>query len=129
MLPSHFGDPDQQAQDLATQGRSARVLTELEAYRHRTGEPDLESELSINEWVGRLQAGAKIAHGFARMGQVQAEYVAWLELAAVCVARCEDLMRVLDAEPQRVHVDLDEEQIETAREIADGLPQDTVSSG
>ncbi len=57
-------------------------------------EPELEAQLSVNDYIGRLQNAAKTAHGAARYGEVTAETECWVDIAAIAVARIEYLLQV-----------------------------------
>lgn len=72
-----------------------QVIADVEAHRHQHGEPGLEKELSINDWIDRLQGAAKQAHLQARAGDDQGQYDTWVELASTCVGRAEQLAELL----------------------------------
>lgn len=73
------------------------VLKDVEARRQRSHNQELtagEAELSINDWIGRLQGAAKTAHAACRAGSVPAEYDAWLDIVDVALGRLEQLRAV-----------------------------------
>lgn len=63
------------------------LLASVEALIHSDEEPELERELSVNEWIGRLQGSAREAQQMARLGDVVGEERAWLYAAGLCLRR------------------------------------------
>jgi hypothetical protein len=73
--------------NLGDQELETEAAALIEAKRHETAAPELEAQLSINEWVDRVRGQAIEAHASARNGRVQDEIAAWAELASVAQAR------------------------------------------
>lgn len=78
---------------VATQDEVRAVcLSMIEAERTRSGEPELELDLSVNEWIKRIQGAAQQAHGAARAGSVTLELESWRDIAAIALGRMEQLL-------------------------------------
>lgn len=73
-----------------------RVLEDVEAKRHDEFRPELEADLSVNDWIGRLQGAARTAQQMARTGNISVEYETWVDIASIAVARAELLLEQLE---------------------------------
>lgn len=73
---------------------TSAALASVESRRREQAEYGLEITLSVNDWVGRVKAATMSAHAAARAGSVFAEAEAWTDVAAVAVARLEQLQRM-----------------------------------
>lgn len=63
------------------------VLSDLETKIIADQEPELEAQLSINDWIDRVRGAAQTAHSAARMGSTKLEYDTWIDLAAIALRR------------------------------------------
>lgn len=63
------------------------ILSDVEGEIYAHGEPDLERDLSVNEWVNRIRAATISAHGAARTGLTVEEERAWLDIAGIAARR------------------------------------------
>jgi hypothetical protein len=62
--------------------------------RRRTVDRTAEAERAPSDWVEEIRVGMMTARGHARAGQVDAEYDAWVEVAAIATARAEQLVQL-----------------------------------
>lgn len=76
-----------------------QVLADVEAERRDT-DPGLESRLSVNDWIKRIQGAAIQAQRSARSGSFSDTYDAWIELCAIAAGAAETTMaRWRESEP------------------------------
>lgn len=68
------------------------VLEDIETRRHEDAEPELEADLSINDWLGRLQSAAQNIQQLCRAGLVNEEYQVWIDVAQIAAGRAELLL-------------------------------------
>jgi len=73
------------------------ILVDVEAKAHTIEGPG-EDDLSINDWIGRIQGVAKTAHAAARMGEDETQYDAFVEMAVIAVRRAFQLREHIDSE-------------------------------
>lgn len=75
------------------------ILEDVESLRHRQeDDKQRELDLSINDWIFRLQGISGKAHNAARAGATSTELELWIEAAAICVARAEILAQLVTGE-------------------------------
>lgn len=67
------------------------VFQDLLAKRDADAEEELEGQLSVNDWIQRIQGSAQTARMAARAGTVELEVEAWQEIACAVIGRLEYL--------------------------------------
>lgn len=76
---------------MTAQDPRQQALADIETRREIDGEPELEKDLSINDWIDRIKAAAGQAHRCARIGAVESERSTWIDIAAIALGRIEVL--------------------------------------